>query len=71
MGQISDGSDLVCFGFDGHITRVRFQNNSIDPNEAKKIYDKGIGAHGSTGLDQYGVKVKFLKNNQELSSVKF
>ncbi len=57
-------------GFTGMITRVRFQNNSIDPNEAKKIYDEGIKG-GTTDLSQYGMKVSFQKNGKNIKGGSF
>ena len=57
-------------GFDGFITRVRYQTNPINPQEAYNIYKEGINASLASSLfNKYGLKVSFLEYNKEKGSL--
>tara|TARA_Y100000389_G_scaffold64357_1_gene60419 strand:+ start:3332 stop:4147 length:816 start_codon:yes stop_codon:yes gene_type:complete len=48
--------------FQGFITRVRYETNSINPETAYNIYKEGIDANtASSLLDKYGLKVAFTE----------
>ena len=67
----SENSDQINgrAGFEGYITRVRYQENSINPEEANKIYKSGINAsHINSIYNKYGVKISFLEYNKEKTS---
>tara|TARA_B110001450_G_scaffold33770_1_gene29080 strand:+ start:785 stop:1636 length:852 start_codon:yes stop_codon:yes gene_type:complete len=56
-------------GFEGFITRVRYEANSINPQQAYKIYKDGINASMLNSLfNQYSLKVSFLEFNKEKGS---
>ena len=56
-------------GFEGYITRVRFEPNSINPQEAYNIYKEGINSSLANSLyDKYSMKVSFLEYNKEKGS---
>ena len=56
-------------GFEGYITRIRYQTNGISPKEAYDIYKKGINAsHSKAFYNKYGLKVSFMEYNDEKSS---
>tara|TARA_B100000902_G_scaffold395134_1_gene453035 strand:+ start:9222 stop:10061 length:840 start_codon:yes stop_codon:yes gene_type:complete len=53
-------------GFEGYITRVRYEPNSINPKEAYNIYKEGINASLAKSLfNKYSLKVSFLEYNKE------
>ena len=53
-------------GFEGFITRVRYEPNSINPKEAYNIYKEGINASLAKSLfNKYSLKVSFLEYNKE------
>lgn len=65
LGYIGDKS----IGFEGYITRVRFEPNSINPQEAYNIYKEGINSSLANALyDKYSMKVSFLEYNKEKGS---
>jgi hypothetical protein len=65
LGYIGNKS----LGFEGIITRVRFEPNSINPQEAYNIYKEGINASLANSLyDKYSMKVSFLEYNKEKGS---
>jgi len=56
-------------GFEGFITRIRYEPNSINPQQAYKIYKDGINASMANSLfNQYSLKVSFLEFNKEKGS---
>ena len=56
-------------GFQGFITRVRFSNDSINPQDAYNIYKQGINASlAQTLFNKYRLKVSFLEYNTEKAS---
>lgn len=56
-------------GFEGFITRVRYEPNPINPQQAYKIYKDGINASLANSLfNQYSLKVSFLEFNKEKGS---
>ena len=56
-------------GFEGFITRVRYEPNQINPQQAYKIYKDGINASLANSLfNQYSLKVSFLEFNKEKGS---
>jgi hypothetical protein len=56
-------------GFEGYITRVRYQPNSINPQEAYNIYKNGISTSlAKTMYNKYSLKVSFIEHDKEHSS---
>jgi hypothetical protein len=56
--------------WNGFITRVRFEPNSITPKDALDIYNAGINSnHTNSLLSKYSLKVSFLEYNKEKGSV--
>lgn len=56
-------------GFEGYITRVRYEPNSINPKEAYNIYKEGINASLAKSMfNKYSLKVSFLEYNKERGS---
>ena len=65
IGHIHNNSP----GFEGFITRIRYQPNSINPEEAYSIYKKGISASLAKSIyNKYGLKVSFLEYDKERGS---
>ena len=56
-------------GFEGYITRIRFEIDSINPQEAYNIYKEGINQSLAKSLfNKYRLKVSFLEYNKEKGS---
>ena len=56
--------------FEGYITRIRYEGNSINPQDAYKIYKAGINSKLATTLfNKYRLKVSFLEYNKEKGSI--
>tara|TARA_A100001015_G_scaffold267877_1_gene318297 strand:+ start:5092 stop:5949 length:858 start_codon:yes stop_codon:yes gene_type:complete len=56
--------------WNGFITRIRFEPNSITPKDALNIYNAGINSnHTNSLLSKYSLKVSFLEYNKEKGSV--
>ena len=56
--------------FEGYITRIRYEGNSINPQDAYKIYKAGINSKLATTLfNKYTLKVSFLEYNKEKGSI--
>jgi hypothetical protein len=56
-------------GFEGFITRIRYQPQSINPQEAYNIYKDGINASLTKSLyNKYGLKVSFIEYDKERGS---
>lgn len=69
LGKIGESSSVPNVGFEGYITRIRYQANGISPKEAYDIYKKGINAsHSKAFYNKYGLKVSFMEYNDEKSS---
>ena len=52
--------------WNGFITRVRYETNSITPKEALSIYKAGISSnHTNSLLSKYSLKISFLEYNEE------
>lgn len=65
LGNLGDTN----VGFEGYITRVRYQPNSINPQEAYNIYKNGISSSlAKTMYNKYGLKVSFLEHDKERGS---
>ena len=65
LGHINETSP----GFQGVITRIRYEPNSINPQEAYNIYKEGINSSLAKSLyDKYSMKVSFLEYNKEKGS---
>ena len=66
LGNIGTTSSV---GFEGFITRVRYEPNSINPKEAYNIYKDGINASLAKSIfNKYSLKVSFLEYNKERGS---
>ena len=51
--------------WNGIVTRVRYNNHSINPEEAYSIYKEGINTSlANSILNKYGLKVQFLEYNK-------
>ena len=56
-------------GFEGFITRIRYQPNGINPQESYNIYKEGISASLAQSIyTKYGLKVSFLEYDRERGS---
>ena len=56
-------------GFEGFITRIRYEAYSINPQQAYNIYKEGINASLANSLfNKYRLKVSFLEYNKEKGS---
>jgi len=56
-------------GFEGFITRIRYQPNGINPQEAYNIYKDGISASLAKSMyNKYGLKVSFMEYDSERGS---
>ena len=65
LGRVSGTSE-----WNGFITRIRFEPNSITPKDALDIYNAGINSnHTNSLLSKYSLKVSFLEYNKEKGSV--
>jgi uncharacterized protein YpmB len=63
------GNNGISYGFEGFITRVRYEPNSINPQEAYNIYRDGINASLVNSIfNKYRLKVSFLEYNKERGS---
>ena len=63
LGNLAQGS------FGGFLTRVRYLNNDISPEESYKIYKDGINSSALSGiLNKYRLKVSFLEYNTPVKS---
>jgi len=64
-------SDSLDDGFAGFITRVRFEGNAINSQEALNIYKAGINSSLLKSIfNKYSLKVSFLEYNKEKGSFK-
>lgn len=55
--------------FEGFITRIRYEGNAINPQEAYNIYKAGINSSlATTMFNKYRLKVSFLEYNKEKGS---
>jgi hypothetical protein len=74
IGNMSQGTNAVNnsganSGFEGFITRIRYENDSINPQEAYNIYKEGIDKSLAKSLfNKYRLKVSFLEYNKEKGS---
>ena len=56
-------------GFSGEISKFRYLARTISPREAYEIYREGPGGNWlSDLLNQYKLKLSFLKDNEEINS---
>jgi len=56
-------------GFEGFITRIRYEGDSCNPQDAYNIYKEGINASLASSLfNKYSLKVSFLEYNKEQGS---
>jgi hypothetical protein len=59
-------------GFEGYITRIRYEGNSINPQDAYKIYKAGINSKLATSIfNKYRLKISFLEYNKEKGTIIF
>jgi hypothetical protein len=59
-------------GFEGYITRIRYEGNSINPQDAYKIYKAGINSKLATSIfNKYRLKISFLEYNKEKGTITF
>ena len=57
-------------GFEGFITRIRYESFAINPQEAYNIYKAGINSSLANSIyNRYRLKVSFLEYNKERGSV--
>jgi hypothetical protein len=57
-------------GFEGFITRIRYESFAINPQEAYDIYKKGINSSLANSIyNRYRLKVSFLEYNKEKGSI--
>lgn len=70
LGNLSDNAnDGNNGGFQGFITRVRFEGNAINTQDALNIYKAGINKSLlSSVFNKYSLKVSFLEYNKEKGS---
>jgi hypothetical protein len=67
IGNMSQGANSannngVNSGFEGFITRIRYENDSINPQEAYNIYKEGIDKSLAKSMfNKYRLKVSFLE----------
>jgi len=62
LGNISTSNP----GFEGFITRVRYEGASCNPQDAYNIYKEGINASLANSIfNKYSLKVSFLEYNKE------
>jgi hypothetical protein len=55
--------------FEGFITRIRYEGNSINPQDAYNIYKEGINSSLANSMfNKYRLKVSFLEYNKEKGS---
>jgi hypothetical protein len=65
LGTISTSNP----GFEGFITRIRYEGDSCNPQEAYNIYKEGINASLLSSIfNKYSLKVSFLEYNKEQGS---
>ena len=58
-------------GFEGFITRIRYEGDSCNPQDAYNIYKEGIDASLANSIfNKYSLKVSFLEYNKEKGSFK-
>jgi len=58
-------------GFDGHISNLDYFSRAINPRKAYSIYRDGPGSGYGLGMfNRYKLKIAFLENEREVSSVK-
>jgi hypothetical protein len=75
IGNMSQGTNAsnnngTNSGFEGYITRIRYENDSINPQEAYNIYKEGIDKSLAKSLfNKYRLKVSFLEYNKEKGSI--
>ena len=56
--------------FEGFITRIRYEGNAINPQEAYNIYKAGISSSLANSMyNKYRLKVSFLEYNKEKGSI--
>jgi hypothetical protein len=56
--------------FEGFITRIRYEGNSINPQDAYNIYKEGINSSLATSIfNKYRLKISFLEYNKEKGTI--
>jgi len=72
IGNLSQGTGTSAnsnVGFEGFITRIRYEGNAINPQDAYNIYKAGINSSLATSaFNKYRLKVSFLEYNKEKGS---
>tara|TARA_Y100001970_G_C14244717_1_gene867306 strand:- start:1731 stop:2849 length:1119 start_codon:yes stop_codon:yes gene_type:complete len=72
VGDLGTTSGVSNPGFEGLITRIRYQPNPINPEEAYNIYRDGIDSSVAKSLyNKYGLKVSFMEYDRERGSFTF
>ena len=70
IGNMKLTSSSTNAGFEGYITRIRYEGHSINPQEAYKIYKKGINSKLATSIfNKYRLKISFLEYNKEKGTI--
>ena len=65
------GTSSTNIGFEGFITRIRFEPNPINPEQSYKIYREGIDQSLADSIFQkYSLEVSFLEYNKEVGGFK-
>ena len=68
----SEGANIMLTpngGFDGETSKFRYYSRTLSPREAYEIYREGPGSNWlSDLLNQYKIKLSFLKDNEEINS---
>jgi hypothetical protein len=68
-GRTTDNNGLNS-SFEGFITRIRYEGNAINPQEAYSIYKAGISRSLANSMyNKYRLKVSFLEYNKEKGSI--
>jgi len=63
-------NDGLNSSFEGFITRIRYEVNAINPQEAYNIYKEGINAGlASSMFNKYRLKVSFYEYNKEKGTI--
>jgi hypothetical protein len=72
IGNMQLAGSTANSGFEGYITRIRYEGNSINPQDAYKIYKAGINSKLATSIfNKYRLKISFLEYNKEKGTITF
>ena len=69
IGNMQLAGTTTNSSFEGFITRIRYEGNAINPQDAYNIYKEGINSSLATNIFiKYRLKVSFLEYNKEKGS---